>query len=204
MTDQELIDYYCGLLIRQYNGKPKARAHVAALVTQAVANQIIAAAGAAFDIETAVGKQLDILGKYKGITRLITGVDLTRAFFAMPPYDDADPGAYAGFATYDDADPTAFLQKYADAAAPYVMNDEELRAIIKLKILVDKTDCSLADIDAIFTAIFGTQCIATDNGDMSMTYAFTVTAGQTVPIIAAKLGIYPKPAGVAIDITGIS
>lgn len=69
MTNQELIDYYCNLLIIQYRDKDKARGTVAALAEQVVSDQITTQVQDAFNLETAVGAQLDILGKYIGISR---------------------------------------------------------------------------------------------------------------------------------------
>lgn len=203
MIDQDLIDYYVNLLIRQYACKPKAQAHVAALVKEAVADQIISRVAASFDLETATGAQLDILGKYKGIRRFFSEADLGRTYLGMPPYDDADPGSYPGMATYAGSIPAGFFAVYNEPVVSYLLNDDEMRRLIKWKILVDKTDGSLKDIDAMFAAIFQTQCMPTDNGDMTMTYAFTVAGVDTLPAIVVALGILPKPAGVSLTITGI-
>lgn len=75
MTDQELIDYYKSLLILQYLGKPKASAHIDALVKMAIIGQLPLEVQNAFDIDTAVGAQLDTLAKYIGVTR--TGFGFT-------------------------------------------------------------------------------------------------------------------------------
>jgi hypothetical protein len=69
-TTQELIDYYADLLILQYLNKPKAYAHVQTLVEPLIMNQTPLAIQNAFNIETAVGVQLDILGKYVGANRV--------------------------------------------------------------------------------------------------------------------------------------
>lgn len=69
MTTQELIDYYASLLIVQYLSKPKAYATVQAQVTPIIMDQLPLQVQAAFDIDTAVGQQLDILGKYVGVVR---------------------------------------------------------------------------------------------------------------------------------------
>lgn len=73
MTTQEIIDYYTNLLIIQYNNKPKAIAHIDTLVSPVVMDQLPVDVQDAFNIDTAVGVQLDTLGKYAGVSR--TGVD---------------------------------------------------------------------------------------------------------------------------------
>lgn len=69
MTTQELIDYYKNLLILQYKGKEKNDDCIEALVALVVASQIYTDVQNAFDLETAVGVQLDVLGKYAGVSR---------------------------------------------------------------------------------------------------------------------------------------
>lgn len=69
MTNQEIIDYYANLLILQYVGKPKAYATIQASAKPFVMDQLPVAVQGAFDIDTAVGVQLDLLGKYIGVTR---------------------------------------------------------------------------------------------------------------------------------------
>lgn len=72
MTDDELKSYYADLLILQFRSKPKAYATIKALVDGLIQNQLPFDLQDAFDIDTAVGAQLDILGeKYAGISRLV-------------------------------------------------------------------------------------------------------------------------------------
>lgn len=63
-----LDTYYSNLLILQYHNKPKAKATIEASVGLLPDNLILEVING-FDIETAVGKQLDILGIYVGVDR---------------------------------------------------------------------------------------------------------------------------------------
>lgn len=72
MTTQELINYYANLLILQYIGKPNAYATVKALVSPVVMDQLPTLVQNAFNLNganPAVGVQLDVIGKYVGVTR---------------------------------------------------------------------------------------------------------------------------------------
>lgn len=69
MTDEELKEYYADLLIIQYQNKPKAYDTIKALVDGVIMNQLPLEVQAAFDLDTAVGAQLDIIGKYAGVSR---------------------------------------------------------------------------------------------------------------------------------------
>lgn len=65
----DIGQYYADLLILQYKSKPKARAHIEFLTKLAYVDDLALELRNAFDIETAVGVQLDILAKYVGVTR---------------------------------------------------------------------------------------------------------------------------------------
>jgi len=69
MTDVQVAEYYADLLILQYKGKPRAYETVKAFVQELIDGQLTTAIQNAFDINTAVGVQLDIIGKYAGVTR---------------------------------------------------------------------------------------------------------------------------------------
>ena len=72
MTTREIAEYYANLLILEYHGKPKANATIIALVTPIIMDQLPGAIIDGFSItgdDLAVGKQLDVLGKYIGIDR---------------------------------------------------------------------------------------------------------------------------------------
>lgn len=88
MTNDELQQYYANLLIIQYVGKTKAYATIKALVYMPILNQLPVSVQDAFNLiegtTIAVGDQLDILGKYAGVTRSGQG------FFAPITLDDAD------------------------------------------------------------------------------------------------------------------
>ena len=69
MTDQDIIAYYANLLILQYREKPKAYATIEALVALAIMNQLPVDVLNGFDFDTAEGDQLDVIGKYVGVSR---------------------------------------------------------------------------------------------------------------------------------------
>lgn len=69
MTEEEHGEYYANLLIFQYRTLPKARAHIKALCGAAFCGGILLKMLDGFSIDTAQGEQLDILGKYIGLSR---------------------------------------------------------------------------------------------------------------------------------------
>lgn len=86
MTIDEQAQYYADLLALQYRGLPKAQATMQALARQALCNNLAIQVRDAFNIDpdlgdVAVGAQLDIIGKYAGVSRSVLtftgGVTLT-------------------------------------------------------------------------------------------------------------------------------
>jgi len=72
MTTADLLDYYSSLLVIQYANKTKAVATVQAVVAGPVMDMLPNAVQDGFNLlgsNIAVGVQLDVLGKYAGVTR---------------------------------------------------------------------------------------------------------------------------------------
>lgn len=69
MTKEELLKYYADLLIIQYRNKPKARSHVELLADLITVDLLPLAVRDAFDLDNAKGVQLDMIGKYMGVSR---------------------------------------------------------------------------------------------------------------------------------------
>lgn len=84
MTTQEIINSYADLLILQYNGKAKAYATIQAVVRQVIMDQLPLLVQAAYDVDSSVGVQLDVVGKYAGVTRV------NRTFSGQVALDDDD------------------------------------------------------------------------------------------------------------------
>lgn len=76
----DVINYYQNLLIVQYNQKEKAKAEIGLFTEQLLNNDIYSQVAEGFDLDTAVGNQLDILGKLIGVNRFYqeTGEVLSR------------------------------------------------------------------------------------------------------------------------------
>lgn len=84
-TTDEIVKSYVDLLILQYREKANARATIDVQVRPVIIDQIPTEVENAFDIETAVGAQLDTLGKYVGVSR--DGYTLEQGAISL---DDSD------------------------------------------------------------------------------------------------------------------
>lgn len=70
MSDEEIIQKYIDLLILQYREKDKARATIGTMVEPVIMNQLPSQVLNAYDPLTAIGVQLDVIGKYVGVSRV--------------------------------------------------------------------------------------------------------------------------------------
>ena len=198
----DIVEYYVNLLIMQYHEKEKAQSHIRTLVTEAVAVELVSAVRDGFDVETAVGAQLDILAKYVGAQRTVYGLDLTHQYLSFPSYDDADPGSYPGFASYDDISIPDFFLSYDDSDRPiYAMLDTELRRLIQFRAALNSMFLSVGNIDDLLFEFFGTNVQMTDGGDMTMTYWHNPSDTNPLFTMVAGTNSLPKPAGVQIIVT---
>lgn len=200
MTTEELIAYYSDLLIMQYNNKPKAIATVQSYVGELVADQIIQQVSDGFDLETAIGEQLTMLGTYRNAPRNIYGLTPDKDFFVYVLYSDVDPTLVKGYATYDgDPDPSWYFILYSDVNNPlYYLSDSELRTLIKYLAETNSEFQSVGSIDNILFKYFGVYLELTDNEDMTITYTHDPTDPNLLFDIVNNLGQLPHPAGVTV------
>ncbi len=82
-TTSDLVTSYADLLILQYRSKAKARAHVEAVVEPFLMDLLPGLIALAYDLETAVGVQLKVLGKYVGVP-----TNVQRTFTELVELDD--------------------------------------------------------------------------------------------------------------------
>lgn len=71
MSVLELQKYYSDLLILQYKDKPRARDTIRELVGQLIADELPLQLQDAWNLDNATGAQLNVLGKYIGVTRFV-------------------------------------------------------------------------------------------------------------------------------------
>lgn len=201
MTSQELIDYYKSLLILQYASQPNALATMQSIVGKLVQDQIIQQVTDGFDVDTAIGAQLDILGTYVGQSRIVFGL-LAGDFWAMPEYADAAYASYFGWAEYADTDPTWNWLLYNDVnSLAYTLSDSQMRRMIKLRAALRSSANGLGDLDDILYSFFGVYLNLQDNQDMSIIYVHQLADPDIDGLfqIAVLSDALPHQAGVAFS-----
>jgi hypothetical protein len=139
----------------------------------------------AFDIDSAVGVQLDALGVWIGRSRFIA-VPITDVYFE---WDLANVGWEAG--TWQGPyDPTTGLNS---------LPDDAYRTLLKAKIAANRWDGTIPGAYEVFGQVFGSPVIIQDNQDMSMVIAAPNNTLDAVSIALLTGGYIPlKPAGVRV------
>lgn len=198
--NSELIAYYANLLIIQYKNKPNALGTILAIIRSLMIYDLIRSVENGYDIDDAIGVQLDVLAKYTGAERIATGVDFTRTFFGFVDY--AEPTPYTGVAgllPYDEINPpdAQFLEYNTDQESSYTLTDAELRILVKLKIAQNNSNHSTSEIDNILEEFFPEQVLFNDNFDMTVQYIFDSGVSRIVDV-AISQGALPKPAAVSL------
>ncbi len=191
-----LVDQYVDRLILQYRDKPRARATIAILLKQAVADALADSLATCFNLATAVGPQLDIVGKYIGVPRNVGPAGSTD-FYGFQNYGGT--GNTIGFRNYPGTtNLTGVWETYTDGDGPDTdLNDIEYRLVLQLKVILNANDGTNASIMAYLNQFFPGQVAMVDNQDMTVTY----TVSPDVPIDTTTLAAYlPKPMGVGITV----
>jgi hypothetical protein len=196
----DLTVYYIGLLIIQYVNLPRARETVGVFAREMVADSVALAVRSGFDLETAIGRQLDILAEYRGAKRSVYGVDLGRLYFSFPYATDSSPSG-GGFVLAGSEPDSYWLLASGSAATSYSMSDDELRRFVKYLAELHSIEFSVKNIDDLLWAFFGDNVEMTDNENMTLSYVHDAGDTDTLFTIIFGTAKLPKPAGVSISVS---
>lgn len=199
INTDDISKKYQDLLIVQYNDKPKARATIDAVVKQILADGIYWDVQNGYDIETAVGKQQDILGKYIGVDRLFNGLVVPADAFAMNNYGEGPEGFGMGDVN-DPAIEGGSLQTYFNlVSGTQKLSNNDYRILQKLKIIVNNSNLSTYEIITSLSELFDGKVKFTDNYNMTINY-FVDPSILSIIKIAATKDCLPRPIGVGVNI----
>lgn len=187
----DIREYYADLLILQYRNKLKARETVKTGVDIYLGDGVVLQLENLLDIDTAVGAQLDIIGKILDCPRNIAGINTQTKFFQFHVDENS-----LGFSTVGNPQNGVFKSRYNSNLAIYTLLDEEYRTLLKFKAFVNTWRGDMASMDKALFNIFGTN-INLISGNLAVTYEIN---NMTIPIEAAqRLGYLKAPIGVAVN-----
>lgn len=183
-----IVDDYLNLVTSAFRQKPKFTAMISADVgIQVQVQSLLAAMIPLFDVDTAVGQQLDVIGQWVGITRDVA-IPIEDVYFSW----DA---AYTLGWEYGSWQPSLA------PASVTVLPDDAYRTLIRAKIAANAWDGTTTGAYRIWDAVFPTTTILIqDNQDMS--YALAVVGGIIDSLTLALItgGYIPlKPEAVRVS-----
>jgi hypothetical protein len=184
------VSDYTQLLTSEHSTKPRFRAMVELVAGCFVDQQnLILSIPGVFDLDTAVGAQLDAVGLWIGLSRVIR-TPLPNVFFS---FDEDGVGFDQGI-WYLPYEPT-----YGTSA----FDDETYRLLLRVKIEANKYDGTLGSLVTVLQSIFLPAVVTvTDNMDMTISVTVTGQPPSTLFKYLVQGGYMPiKPAGVSITYT---
>lgn len=179
---------YTQLITSEHNDRPRFMAMVA-LVTGSLADATNAALSLpdAFDLDAAIGAQLDVVGQWVGITRQVKTP--LAVYFAFDTEGlGFDQGTWRGR-----FDPDSGLTQ---------LDDDTYRLLIRAKIGANHWDGTLAGSKPILDLVFPGPAVAfiEDNQDMSMTIGIAGVPPSALELALLTGGYIPiKPEGVRVN-----
>ena len=196
----ELIEYYVNLLIIQYHNKPKARATIRAFIAELMSvYNLLKQLEQAFDIDRAVGNQLDIVGKYFGVVRNFVGLKFGYQYFSFQ-YEGGDDEGLSFRIIDGDNSEGKFRTLYGEKTYQYDLDDEQFRTLIKLRaIALHNETLSYAYINNLSAALFKKREVyVVPTTEMSIDYYFRDE--NLLQIFETYDKLLPSPAGVGVNI----
>jgi hypothetical protein len=145
-----------------------------------------------WNVETAIGYGLDVLGRIVGVNRVI----------------QISSVSYFGFTGTDGASGLPWNQAVFYAGEPatsnYALSDAAFRAVVEAKAMANVCDGSIAGINAIMRFLFGASgplpvlgnCYCQSTGPMTMEFVFGSALTAVQESIVYQTGVLPVPAGV--------
>ena len=174
-----LKDYYSNLLIKQYYDKPNAKKTIESIVSamfpvnEATGNLLLNDVRDCYNLDTAIGVQLDVIGNLVGIDRFYKGLDLSAyTFFAFPSWNDVPVTTQTGFSLFDDYNTkVGRTLSYNDLTSPTnKLNDSDFRTLIKFKIFLNNSDFSEKSLSDKLFELFGSDFIYQSDSNMNIFY----------------------------------
>jgi hypothetical protein len=191
---------YPSLITSEHCNQPKYMAWIGVL-SQAMQDMVAAAQqiAASFDVDTAVGQQLDIIGLWVGQPRVVPNV-LTVPYFGFSEHSTglADGDQFPFGELTDPSKGAPFYNLGDPIGTTSVLNDAQYRTILYAAIVRNQFNGTLPELEQALFDIFDCPCTVTDTGDKSISITVSEPQSLVVQALVANYDILPRPAGVKI------
>ena len=182
-------DYFTGLVTTEHQDKPK-YIETVSLSTQGFADQIALCNQAydLYDLDNAVGVQLDAVGMWIGLSRFVS-LDIQQFFSWDTEGLGWDQGVW-----WEIGDAESVVTQ---------LQDSQYRQLLKIKIACNKFDGTLPSAIKILSDAVSTDGCTVTASEGHMSVAFTITGPISNVMKAVISGNYIplKPAGISVTYT---
>lgn len=185
---------YLDLITSEHNQKIQFMSMVE-VITAAIGdvNQSIQSIQPAFDLDTAIGAQLDIIGLWVGQSRIISNILILGFFgfaddFAARPFGEVTNPTFGG----------VWYELNAPFSGSTVLSDPDYLTILKARIVRNQSKGELSDIENALQFIFGVGCSVADAGNLGLQLTISAPITSTGEALLTTLDLLPRPAGVPI------
>lgn len=193
-----LVDEISNLLIKQYWEKPKAKGEIdLKAATWEKTRAFIADLDPAFDLDNAVGAQLDVLGRIVGISRSVPGV-VPKIYFGFS-INPTSKGFSDKFNNLREGGP--FFDKFSLPFTALQLGDSDYRFFIRVKASLNRASGYVSSdryigIQDVVLAAFEGRAYVIDNLDMTLTLYVSPSVSLDRLRLIRALNLLPKPQGV--------
>jgi hypothetical protein len=191
---------YLSLITSEHNQQPNFMALVGVLAG-AMADCVAAMASIppAFNLQTAIGAQLDIIGLWVGQPRIVPYI-LIPGFFGFSALQTGLPeGLALTFGDLRNPSIGGVWYGLGEAATGNTqLNDAQYRTVLVARIVRNQSNGTLSDIEQGLLDIFGAACSVIDNGGLNIAIIVSVPITPVDQALLTALDILPRPAGVNI------
>ena len=182
---------YTQLITSEHNQQPKFMALVG-LLTGAIGqiSDVAASFNTLFDIDTAVGQQLDMIGLWVGQSRKISGI-LVVGFFGFQ-----DDQSALGFGELgDNSVGGRFLELGESQTASAVLQDPEYRLALKAKIITNQFKGTAMELAEAVMEITGVPFAFFDPSTRIVIAVALQPVDPTLATLMLGFGLIPQPIG---------
>jgi hypothetical protein len=185
---------YLSLITSEYNQQPAFMA-LADVLCAGVGDVTagIEAIQPAFDLDAAVGAQLDIVGLWVGQPRIVPNV-LVFGFFGFAD----DPAALQFGELGNPSVGGKFYELGEVFSGTTVLADPDYLTVIKARIVRNQSNGTLSAIENALQFIFGVPSYVVDMGTLSLALTVASQVTPTDEALLLGLDLLPRPAGVEI------
>lgn len=192
LETQQTEEYYADLLILQYRNKPRARATIKLGADIYLADGLVFELNDVLNIDTAVGPQLDLIGKILNCPRNVAGIQISTKFFSFHIDENS-----LGFSTIGNPSNGVVKTRNNSNLSIYSLLDNDYRKLLKFKAISNVLIGTMAGIDEALYRVFGNTVKMVNNQDLSITYV--VSEMDIATGAAIKLGYLRAPNGVSVN-----